>query len=435
MLDWAMRCQDWGHEVVWFDQKKKDGNVRLPGKGIVPKLQDFELLRKKYIGWADLIVLPDNTVYLDLLEPYRQMGYPIFGPCAAAAEWELDREKGQRIMKDAGLNVIPGIEFNDFEAAAKYVEKNQECTVCKPSGDADKVLSYVGYDAASLIYMLRDRWSKKEKYVNDAKQYGFILQEKKTGCEFAVGGWFGPDGWSEPWCENFEFKKFMDGDRGPTTGEQGTLVQYVKKSKLADIALLPVTDELKAIGYVGYVDISGCIDREGEFWPFEYTMRPGWPIFHNQVSLHYGDPAQWMLDKVNGYDTLRVMYDTCSISVVLSIPDYPKETSRETDGIPVYGCGDREHIHPVCMMAEEGWRQMGDKVVCTPIYKTAGNYVLVVTGTGETITGARRSAYAALKKVRIATQDEQHRWDIGKGRLVKQLPKIQKFGFAKDFMF
>jgi phosphoribosylamine--glycine ligase len=372
-----------------------------------------------------------------MLEPYRQLGYPIFGPSKAAAELELDREAGQKVMKESGLNVIPSKSFHDFKDAARFVEKTQNWTVCKPSGDANKALSFVGCNAAALIYMLTVRWPKNEKYVADAKSHGFLLQEKKEGCEMAVGGWFGPAGWSEPWCHNWEYKKFMAGDKGPTTGEQGTLATYVKKSKLADIALKPITKSLRALDYVGYCDVNGAIDEAGEYWPFEFTMRPGWPIFHNQMALTEGDPAQWMLDLCNGKDTLKVKYDTPSISVVVSIPDYPhsKLTRREVDGIPVYNCGDREHIHLSGVRVEDAPVQAGDKVITMPAYVTADDYVFIGVGTGETITGARRSAYSAIKKVKIATNDEQLRYDIGRGRLVDQLEGIQKLGFARELQF
>lgn len=435
MLDWAMRCQAWGHEVLWFDEKRKDGTDRLAGRGIVPKIVDYQQLRKKYIDWADLIVLPDNTKYLDMLEPFRQLGYPIFGPSAEAAKLELDRDYGQATMKKYGLQTIPSIAFHDYDDAAAYVKKHQTYLVSKPSGDANKVLSYVAKDAAELVYML-GRWKKNEKYRSDARKHGFILQEKKSGPEFAVTGVFGPGGWSAPWFENWENKKFLDGDLGPTTGEQGTLVMAVKKSKLADVALKPITKELEKLEYVGFVDISGSIAEDGSFWPFEYTMRPGWPMFHNIQSLLRGDPAQWMLDCIHGHDTMDVIYDTCSVSVVVSIPDYPlsKLTNKEVSGIPIYNAGDREHIRLCGAMLQNAPVQMGDKVVEIPCYVTTDDYVYVATGIGETITGARKSAYAAIKKVRIPN-DPQYRLDIGKGRVVRQLEQVQRLGYAKGFRF
>jgi len=436
-LDFLMRCQDAGHDCLWYDQPRKDGSRRLAGKGIVPKLTDYDLLRSRYLAWADLIWLPDNAYYTEMLEPYRKQGYPIFGPSPAAAELELDRAKGQAAMKAAGLKTIPSVEFDDYDAAAKFVEKHPDYLVSKPSGDCDKALSYVADDAASLIHMLTDRWKKNPKYRSDAKQHGFILQQKVRGVEMAVGGLFGPHGWSQWWYENMEYKKLMAGDLGPNTGEMGTLSMYTRESKLADIALKPMTKQLKALEYVGFIDISGMIDYRGEFYPFEFTMRPFWPGFHNHIASTEGDPAQWMVDLLNGQDTLQAKENVCCVSVVLAIPDFPYShlTNKEVSGIPVYGCGDREHVHlSEIMLAEDVPVQVDGAVVRMPCYVTAGDYVAVVCGTGETITGARKSAYAAVKKVRMPN-NPFYRTDIGVGRLIKGLPAIQKHGFAKHFRF
>ena len=89
----------------------------------------------------------------------------------------------------------------------------------KPSGDVeDKALSYVSKSPADMVYML-ERWKKAQKHKSP-----FILQEFVDGIELAVGGWFGPGGFNEGWCENFEFKKLMPDDLGPATGEQGTVL-------------------------------------------------------------------------------------------------------------------------------------------------------------------------------------------------------------------
>lgn len=436
-LDFLMRCQQYGHEVMWWDKTRKDGSDRRAGEGLVPKLRDYEALRKKWIGWADLIYVLDNVCYLDLLEPYRQMGYPIFGCNVEAAELELDRGAGQKAMKAAGIPIIEGKDFHDYDAAIAYVRKNaDQVFVSKPSGEADKALSYVANSAADLIYML-NRWKTVPKYVESAKKDGFIIQEKKLGAEMAVGGWFGPGGWSQWWSENFEYKKLMDGDLGVNTGEQGTLCRLVSQSRLADLALKPMTKTLERLGYVGHIDNNVIIDAKGNIWPMEFTMRDGWPLKHNHVALQQGDPAQWMLDLLNGKDTMQATDGLVSISVVVTIPDYPysKITNKEVCGIPIYGASDMEHIHlSEVMIDNEIPVQVGDRVVEMPCYVTAGDYVMVVTGTGETITGARRSAYTAIDKIRIPNSPSW-RLDIGRSKLVENLPKIQRYGFARNLSF
>ena len=139
----------------------------------------------------------------------------------------------------------------------------------------------------------------------------------------------------------------MDGDLGVNTGEQGTLMRLLKNSKLAKEVLLPCTEVLRKIGYVGNASINCMIEPDGACRPMEWTLRDGWPAKHNQVSLMTGDPAQWMKDLLDGYDTIKIKQDgLLSVSIVYSIPDYPysKVTLKEVCGIPIYGAVDTEHI-------------------------------------------------------------------------------------------
>ena len=434
-LDLCMRWQQQGHTVKWYDQPRPGGIVRRSGEGIIDKISDFNALRKKWIGWADLIYTPDNVCYIDLLEPYRRIGYPIFGCNLEAVEWELDREVGQKVMEECGMATIPGKSFHDYDSAIAYVKKHGTAFVSKPSGDGERAMSYVANNAADLVYMLQ-RWKTIPKYVKSAKEDGFILQEKIDGIEMAVGGWFGPDGWSRYWVENFENKKLMNGDLGVNTGEMGTTVRIVKKSKLADLVLEPVTEHLRKVGYVGYVDVNCMITPDGTPYPLEFTMHDGWPIRHNLTALIEGDQAQWMLDKVNGRDTMKCKLDTVCISVLMALPDFPysKITNKELCGIPIYNGEDAEHLHWSEVMIGTAPREINGKVVDLPGPVTAGDYVLVATGTGETITGARRSAYSAIKKVKIPNSPF-YRTDIGVGRLQKQLPELQKMGYATGLSY
>ena len=431
-----MRCQEYGHDVMWYDRPRKDGTQREAGQGIIPKLRDYALLQKRYLHWADLIYLPDNVYYQDMLEPYRLQGFPIIGAGLEAAKMELDRQYGQKTMKDAGIPIMESREFHDYASAIAFVQKHPGFMVSKPSGDANKALSYVAQNPGDMVYML-ERWAKREDTKALARKDGFILQEKKVGIEMAAGGWFGPGGWSKWKCENWENKKLMNGDLGVATGEMGTLVRLVEESPLFDAVVRPIEKHLRKIGYVGYIDNNCIIDAEsGEPWPMEWTMRDGWPLRHNLISLQTGDPAQWMVDLLHGYDTMEVLEGQCSISLVMAIPDFPysRLTNKDVSGIPIYNADDMDHIH--LSEAKMGdvpvWD--GSKIVREPGYVTSGDYVLVCTGTGATITGARRSAYSALTKVTVPNSPF-YRTDIGKGRMVGQLPKLHALGYAEGLEF
>ena len=428
-LDWTMRLIRDGHQVKWYcppnPKLKMIGD--FVGKGIVEKIND----PNDWFKWADLIFFTDNTKWLQRGAAWKAKGWPVIGPSPEVAEWELDRDLGQKIMKKAGIKVIPGRGFNDYNTAIAYVKSKMGRFVSKPNGDADKALSYVSKTPADMVYML-ERWKK-----SNALKREFILQEFVGGIEMAVGGWFGPGGFNRGFCENWEFKKLMNGDLGVATGEQGTVVRYVEKSKLADEVLIPCGEQLAKAGYVGYIDVNCIIDDSGAPWPLEFTMRPGWPTFNIQQALHTGDHAEWLLDLAEGRDAKNFRLNEVAVGVVLSIPDYPYShiTRREVCGIPIYGLDKTglENIHPCEMMLGKAPHEVNGKIVDLPCLVTAGDYVLVASGTSETISGAKRKAYNLLDKLEVPNSP-MYRTDIG-NRLKKQLPELQGMGFAKGLMF
>lgn len=428
-LDWAMRCQDAGHQVKWRVQNNLPTryDVSRVGEGIVDRIEDFHT----WFKWPDLIFVAYNSIWMGAVDKWVKEGYPVVGCTSKTALWETDRSAGMNIFKQADVEIPPTKEFTDYDKAIAFVKKNMLRYVSKPSDSPDKSLSYCSKSPADMVYML-ERWKKFNKLKGS-----FILQEFISGAEMAVGGWFGPGGFNRGWCENFEFKKLMNDDLGVATGEQGTVLRYVKSSSLADKVLKPIEDQLASEGYVGYIDVNCIIDDDGTPQPLEFTMRPGWPTFNFQGALHKGDPAEWLLNLAEGTDAKNVMMDTVCTGVCLSIPDFPYSLmpSEEMDGIPIYGIEkvDRKHIHYAEMRMGEAPQEVDGKIVSKPCLVTAGDYVLESTGVGKTVTEAKKAAYGVLKKISLPNSP-MYRTDIG-NRLKKQLPILQSLGYATGMEF
>jgi len=423
-LDFALRCIKKGHAVKVFMANEKNQTVNTVGDGMIEKVKDWT----KWMRWADLVLLTDNTKYLHQLETYRQYGYPILGATLASAELELDREKGQQALKRCGLEIIQSKTFSDYDKAIQYVDKTRKRFVSKPSGDADKALSYCSKSPKDMIYMLQ-RWKKQQKLKSP-----FILQEFVPGIEMAVGGWFGPGGFSKWYCENYEFKKLMNDDLGVATGEQGTVVQYVNKSKLADIVLKPLEQVLHETGHTGYVDINCIIGEDGTPCPLEWTCRLGWPLSNIMQVLHE-DIVDWMPDLLDGKDTFTPAEDI-AVGVVMSIPDYPysKMTNKEVSGVPIYGSKDIEYFfHPCEVKLGTAPDEVDGKIKDVQMPVTAGDYVAVITGVGDTVNEAKRMAYKNVKKIEIPNSP-MYRTDIG-NRLIKQLPALHAMGYSKSTQY
>jgi len=424
-LDFAMRAQRAGHDVrLGIRQTEKTKHI---GRGLV-QVVEYD----QWVRWADLVFMADNTRYTyDMDQRWRPQGARIVGASMDTAAWEIDRVRGMRVFEKAGVAAPAFREFSDYDKAIAYVKREDRRFVSKPCGTVeDKALSYCARSPEDMVYMLQ-RWKRMSKHKSP-----FILQEFISGIEIAVGAWFGPGGFNSGWCENFEFKKLMVGDMGPTTGEQGTVLRYVRSSKLGRKVLEPIREQLANARYVGYVDVNCIIDDAGQPWPLEFTTRPGWPTFNIQQSLHAGgDCVQWLLDLWNGKDAKIFDMDTVATGVVVSIPDYPYShlTRKEVTGVPVYGIEDMTYIHPCEMMMGVAPQRAGNTIVDMPMLVTAGDYVLVATGIGETVRDASRAVYRTLEKLSIPNSP-MYRTDIGK-RLQKQLPQLHELGYAKGLEY
>ena len=406
-ISFALRCQLAGHKVrVWFPKQTTAGD------GLITKVREWE----PHMLWAELIFVTENAKLGKELEKYFKAKYPILGANQKGANLELDRVAGQEALEKAGVETLRYEEFSSYDKAISFVRKEGKPYVAKPwDGTSDKALSYVppaGYETEAMVWKL-GRWKE------EGLKGKFILQECQRGTEMGVSGWFGPGGFSKWIEEDWEEKKLMAGSLGPNTGEQGTILRHVKKSKLFDKVLKPMEEQLHELEYVGNINVNCIVDDSGKAWPLEFTMRPGWPDFDILQGVIQGDPCEWMLDLIEGKDTLQMDPRVC-VGVVLTHGDYPRGDclDKEAVGYPIYGIeeSNKDFIFPSLV-------RMGKKGP-----ETAGTYVMIVAALGDTVRACQKQVYKVCKEIKWPG-DMMYRVDIG-DRLKEQLPLLQEHGFA-----
>ena len=414
-----MRAQRAGHTVKFF-LRDYDREKRPVGKGLIDLVPDWH----PWIRWADLVLLSSNDLYMVEMDRWRAEGVPIIGGGVESASWEHDRAKGMKVFRRAGIPVPDYREFTSYDDAISYVRRRKCAFASKPSGNCDdKSLSYVAKGPADLLFML-ERWKRNGK----RQGVEFILQEKIEGIEFAAGGWFGPSGFAPGWEENFEFKRMCAGDLGPNTGELGTVMRLVRRSKLAEKVLAPLEEQLSAIGYVGNIDVNCIIDNSGQPWPLEFTTRFGWPAWNIETALHEGDPIEFLAGVASGLvpkGTRRM--DDIAVGAYLRFLD-----GRGIIGAPVYGDLDDGHraveLFSWIAPQEEGESLSERETICS-----AGDHPIIAVGTAATVRDAARRAYASLRKISIPGSPF-YRNDIGL-RLKKELPELKSHGYASGMEY
>jgi phosphoribosylamine--glycine ligase len=374
--------------------------------------------------WAELIVMTGVGKYMRELDWYFDNGYPIMGTNWRAAALETDREVGMHAFERAGMDCLPYRSFDSYDEGIAYVKRTKGTYVSKPLHDnADKSTSYVSSGPDDMCFMLA-KWKK------EGKSYPFILQEKlQLVGEVGVSGWFGAHGWCGVWEEDFEHKKLMPGGIGPNTGEMGNVCKYVDDSKLARDFLLPLTDTLHALNFVGNFAMGLLVRPNGQLHPSECTARLGWPITFMQTHLHKQPMVEFFADLVAGKDSLRVRRDhTCGH--VLGIKPFPYEAFADDDvcdGYPLFDVAQDnfDHIHLAQVKAGEV-----DGKEC---FVTAGCYVACTVGTGPTVTKACERSFKRAKELRIPNSPI-YRNDIGKD-LGDVISVLQRKGYCEEWVF
>jgi len=420
-INLGMRAAAADHQVRYW-MPTRGGRPRPYADGMLEKPEAWE----PSMDWADLVVLTGNNKYASPLAEFFGKGYPIFGANSKSAELELDRGKGQEILRSYGVKTIPYEVVGSPEEGIALIKETGKAYAMKPWGGVeDCSLTYVSSAPDDGIFTL-EKWKRECLFKGQ-----LMMQEKIDGIEMGISGMFGPGGWNKALEESFEHKKFLNDDLGANTGEMGTVIRHVAKSKLFDLVLEPVTDYLHSINYVGDCSINCMIDKKGTAWPMEFTMRLGWPDFNIRQEVIEGDPVQWMKDLIEGKDTLDVS-TKIALGVVMTHGDFPTEKSgpEPWEDFPIYGITEENfpHLHFQQVKEGKGFLWTREKLLRPSMTLTAGVYVMVVTGSGRTVMGAMKAAYGRVWGVKWPS-NIMFRTDIGR-RLEAELPELQRHGFA-----
>jgi phosphoribosylamine--glycine ligase len=266
-VDLAYVLRQEGNDVKFYIQSATERDV---GDGFVDKAESWE----DQTDWADVVIF-DDIGFGKFADKLRTEGKKVIGGSSYTDKLEIEREFGQQELGKAEVSVLPNWNFSNFDEAIRFVHENCGRYVIKPSGKAqsEKELLFVGQetdgnDVINVLAHYKKNWSNKIK--------AFQLQQYSSGVEVAVGGFFNGKEFIRPVNINFEHKRLFPGNIGPSTGEMGTLMLWIHKSRIFELTLEKINQNLAASGYIGYIDVN-CIANGTGIYPLEFTSRFGYP--------------------------------------------------------------------------------------------------------------------------------------------------------------
>jgi len=333
---------------------------------------------------VDLVVIgPEVPLVNGAADLLRAAGIAVFGPSKAAAQLEGSKDFAKGVMRDAGVPT----------ARSFTCESKEEIENALDSFGAPYVVKDDGLAAGKGVVVTNDRAEALAHAISCQK---VVIEEFLNGPEISLFGI--SDGRNIlPMQPAQDFKRALDGDKGPNTGGMGAysplpwapddIVEETYEKVLA-----PMIAEMAARGtpFVGLLYAGLALTDHG-IRVIEFNARFGDPETQVLIPLLETPLAQLLFKAAtNSLDDVVLNWrDESAVTVVLASHGYP-ESPRVNEVITNIPKIEKTKIY------HAGTSQNGEEL------KSSGGRVLTVTGMGSDLTQARDRAYRAISQIELA---------------------------------
>ncbi|MFA0147951.1 phosphoribosylamine--glycine ligase [Vibrio lentus] len=384
------------------------------GTALEPKLENVNIGVEDITGLVAFaqeekieltIVGPEAPLVIGVVDAFREVGLPIFGPTQAAAQLEGSKAFTKDFLARHEIPTGYYSNFTEIEPAIAYVREQGAPIVVK----ADGLAAGKGVIVAMTLEEAED--AIKDMLAGNA--FGeagsrVVIEEFLEGEEasFIVM----VDGSSVlPMATSQDHKRVGDKDTGPNTGGMGAyspapVVTPEIHNRILEEVIYPTVRGMDAEGapYTGFLYAGLMIDADGTPKVIEYNCRFGDPETQPIMMRMESDLVDLCLMAIDEkLDEAESKWDPrASIGVVLAAGGYPADYAKgdvislptsEVEGQKVFHAGTTNN-------------EAGDVV-------TNGGRVLCATALGNTVSEAQERAYALTKQV--SWNGMFHRNDIG----------------------
>ncbi|KPL92603.1 phosphoribosylamine--glycine ligase [Vibrio splendidus] len=384
------------------------------GTALEPKLENVKIGVEDIAGLVAFaqekkieltIVGPEAPLVIGVVDAFREVGLPIFGPTKAAAQLEGSKAFTKDFLARHDIPTGYYSNFTEIEPAIAYVREQGAPIVVK----ADGLAAGKGVIVAMTLEEAED--AIKDMLAGNA--FGeagsrVVIEEFLEGEEasFIVM----VDGSSVlPMATSQDHKRVGDKDTGPNTGGMGAyspapVVTPEIHNRILEEVIYPTVRGMDAEGapYTGFLYAGLMIDADGTPKVIEYNCRFGDPETQPIMMRMESDLVELCLMAIDEkLDEAESKWDPrASIGVVLAAGGYPADYAKgdvislptsEVEGQKVFHAGTTNN-------------EAGDVV-------TNGGRVLCATALGNTVSEAQERAYALTKQV--SWNGMFHRNDIG----------------------
>ena len=352
------------------------------------------------------IIGMDDPLAGGIVDAFENANLKVFGPRKNAAILESSKAFAKNLMKKYNIPTGAYETFDNYEAAKIYLEKQDMPIVLKADG--------LALGKGVLICKTLEEAQQGLKEIMQEHKFGaagntVIIEEFLEGPEVSILSFC--DGKTIiPMVSAQDHKRAFDNDKGLNTGGMGTFspskfyTNEMAKECMKTIFQPTVDAMLKENRpFVGIIYFGLMYTKNG-MKVIEYNARFGDPETQVILPRLKTDLLDIMLACTNGtLDNMNIeWYNNAAVCVILASGGYPVSYTKGYEITGLQKISEKKNM----IVFHAGTDKKGGKIV------TSGGRVLGITGIGDNIDEAIKTAYEGVE---IVNFNQKHfRTDIGK---------------------
>ncbi len=380
-------------------------NIAIPATDI-EKLCDFAVTEKITF----VLVGPDDPLALGIVDAFRALTIPVFGPTQAAAQLEWSKAFAKEVMTDAHVPTAAYATCTSYDEARAYCESQTLPLVIKASGLALGKGVYICTTREEVTEALTEIMvSRVHKDAGDT----VVIEQFITGREISAHAI--TDGVTThifPAAQ--DHKRVGENNTGKNTGGMGTIapLPWLQATTIEQIKTHVIDATLTCMDARG-TRFTGCI------FPGLMVATDG--PYTLEFNARFGDPETQVYMRLLESDVLELLYACATGQLATIIPRWSAQYAANiviaSGGYPdayekgkvVTGIDAAERI-PGVVVFHAGTAVKDGALV------TNGGRVLGVSATGATLQEALARAYQGVSC--ISFDGMYYRKDIGQQSLI-----------------
>ena len=342
---------------------------------------------------ADLVVVgPEVSLVMGLVDKLNARNIPAFGPTAAAAKLEGSKEFARAFCQRHNIPQPAFFPVDDYDAACQHIDELGSCVI-----KADGLAAGKGVVVADTAAQAKQAAKQMLDGQFGAASARLVIEQRISGPEASLFALL--DGENAILMATAQdHKRAFDGDTGPNTGGMGAIspaprLSVALENEVMERVVKPVARGMHDEGtpYRGVLYVGLMLTETGPH-VIEFNCRFGDPEAQVILPRLRTDIVSAMLATINnslGHFDMR--WDSRhAVTVVMANQGYPG-TYNKGSAIKNMATADNQNDQLVF--------HAGTTLDANGQVTAVGGRVLAVTGLGDTAEAARAKAYDAVAQI------------------------------------